>query len=292
MRFRREGFDDQRLVVLPDAVVRRALRHPLLRGLLPVAAGYFPAASRHLVRRQKPLPEAIVIICTDGRGWVRVAGGKAHNVGPGTLVFIPPGEAHAYGADAGDPWSIYWAHVRGGEVADFAELLGVHSRNPLAPLPREAADRLNLAEIHERLEEDYTLPNLLAAAARSRMVLAEIRRLQGRHLASTEADQVGRTIAWMREHLGQRASLPGLAKEAGMSAAHYSAKFRRQTGYSPVDYFLRMKIQHACRLLDTSLMRVHEVAAAVGYDDPFYFSRLFRRIMTKSPRAYRAAPKG
>jgi YesN/AraC family two-component response regulator len=53
-----------------------------------------------------------------------------------------------------------------------------------------------------------------------------------------------------------------------------------------------MKVQHACGLLDTSDLRIEEIAALIGYEDPFYFSRLFRRIMAKSPRDYRGAAKG
>src|SRR4051812_22586535 len=61
LRTRREGFANQKLVVLPEGVVRNALKVPLLSGLVPVAAGFFPAAERHLVERKQPLSDAIVI---------------------------------------------------------------------------------------------------------------------------------------------------------------------------------------------------------------------------------------
>lgn len=79
---------------------------------------------------------------------------------------------------------------------------------------------------------------------------------------------------------------------AGLSVPHYSALFRRRTGYAPMDYFLRLKIQRAGQLLDTSALRVAEVASEVGCDDAFYFSRLFKKITGQSPRDYRNVPKG
>ena len=72
---------------------------------------------------------------------------------------------------------------------------------------------------------------------------------------------------------------------------HYSDLFRRQTGYPPKDHFLRLKIQRACQLLDTTELRVVEVAEALGWSDAFYFSRCFRKIIGISPRAYRAVVK-
>jgi AraC-like DNA-binding protein len=90
----------------------------------------------------------------------------------------------------------------------------------------------------------------------------------------------------------RRAVLAELAREAGLSVPHYSAMFSRRTGLAPIDYFLRLKIQRACQLLETTAMLVEEVAAAVGCDDPFYFFRLFKKIMGHSPRAYRNIQKG
>lgn len=289
MRTRREGFANQRLVVLPEAIVSAALQHPLLRGFLLVAAGHFPTARGHRVKRAKPLPDGIVILCVAGRGWVRVGKGKALRVEAPALVHIPAGEAHEYGADESVPWIIYWAHLRGSQVKYIGQLFGFTLERPVIPLPPSQVD---FAEACDRLEEDYSSENLLAAAALLWAALIELHRLRTRQPGSEMPDPVGKTIRWMRKNPGERVALPWLARRAGLSVSHYSILFRTQTGFSPMDYFLRMKIQHACRLLDTSSLRVEEVGAAVGFEDPFYFSRLFRRIMGQSPRAYRALPKG
>jgi AraC-like DNA-binding protein len=291
-RKRREPFAHQKLVVLPEGVVRTALEIPLLSGLLPVAAGFFPAADGHFVERLNPLPEAIMILCVSGRGWVKVGRGKAQTVAPDSLALIAPGTVHAYGAEAVDPWSIYWAHFRGREVAEFFRLFGATRESAVVQLPAEAARRIVFRTIYERMEEDYTIPNLLSAAASLRSVLIELHWRQTRGGPPEKTDPIERTIIWMRGHVHERTDLSSLARHAGLSVAHYSELFRGRTGYSPVDYFLRMKVQHACGLLDTSDLRIEEIAALIGYEDPFYFSRLFRRIMAKSPRDYRGAAKG
>ncbi|MCX6938977.1 MAG: helix-turn-helix domain-containing protein [Verrucomicrobia bacterium] len=285
----REGFPGQHLVVLPGPVIQQAGRNALLADLFPTAAGFFPKAPGHLVERERGLVECIMIRVVSGAGWVRTR--ERHELGAGQWVLIPAGVPHAYGADETTPWSIQWVHFQGRASAAFAALLGAGTEVAVLAVPRSGAQNLDLARLYEGLEQGYTQPNLLAAAAQLRQVLTELecsRRL-GQPTSASEA--VAASLAWMSEHLAARADLGALAGAAGLSVPHYSDLFRRATGYPPVEHFLRLKIQRACQLLDTTDMRVHEVAAAVGWTDPFYFSRFFRKITGQSPRAYRQVVK-
>jgi AraC-like DNA-binding protein len=56
----------------------------------------------------------------------------------------------------------------------------------------------------------------------------------------------------------------------------------------PIDYFIHLKIQKACQLLYKDNIKVKEVAEAIGYEDPYYFSRLFKKYMNVSPEQYKA----
>ena len=62
---------------------------------------------------------------------------------------------------------------------------------------------------------------------------------------------------------------------------------KKKTGLSPMDYYIKMKIQYACQLLSQSDLKIKEVAEKIGYEDPYYFSRLFKQVMNKSPKDYR-----
>ena len=157
---KRENFPGQHLMVLPQSLVVEAERHPILRGLFLTAAGYFPEAPGHLVKRTHGLPEMILIACVAGRGWVTIGGGKKISVQTGEAIIIPAGIAHAYGADDELPWSILWAHFRGLDLDAFVQMLEVSEADPVLRLPPSSLEQLSLDELHRQLEAGYTLMNL------------------------------------------------------------------------------------------------------------------------------------
>ena len=290
---RREGFPGQHHVVLPPSVIRRAMQNPLLRGLMPTDAGFYPHADGHFVDRDGGAAGAVLLVCTAGSGFVRWKG-RQQEVTAGGVVLLPPSEAHVYGADDSDPWTLEWAHFTGGEVALWREaILGERPDSACLDLPPRMSATLGVARVHERLEVGYDEPQLLAASAALRWSLAELSRL--RHLPGnppTLIEAIESTAAWMREHLDQRFTLPDLAARARLSPSHFSVVFRRRFGYAPVDWLIRQRIQRACHHLDATDDKVEVVGRSVGFQDPYYFSRAFRRVMGVSPRRYRATIKG
>jgi transcriptional regulator GlxA family with amidase domain len=106
-------------------------------------------------------------------------------------------------------------------------------------------------------------------------------------IASEIAERIGRSIAYMVEHLDQPLQVSTLAAQASVSPSHYFALFKRQTGTAPIDFFIRLRMNHARELLESTCSSVKEVAATMGYDDPFYFSRVFKSVHRVAPAEYR-----
>jgi transcriptional regulator GlxA family with amidase domain len=102
--------------------------------------------------------------------------------------------------------------------------------------------------------------------------------------------KVQRSIAYMNEHLDQPLQVATLAALAEVSPSHFFALFKQLTGCPPMEYFTRLRMRQACRLLDSTSASVKEVAAALGYDDPFYFSRVFKLVNRVPPSRYRPKP--
>jgi AraC-like DNA-binding protein len=287
------GFPGQRLVLLPRSVVLTARSRPLLRGLLPTDVGYYPKAARHVAERPTGATQTILIYCAAGQGWCELDG-HPHAIGPGQLLVIPAGVPHAYGAAEPRPWTIFWAHVVGEQLPAYLEALGTNTAQPVVYLGEDTLLKTLFEEVLGELESGYTNLNLLYASQATAHLLGEIIRRRHQEPLGVPDPQrrIAQSITLMQSTLNKPLRIGQLAAIAGRPASSFARLFKSQTGYSPKDYFTRLKMHRACQLLDNSLLTVKETAFQVGYEDPLHFSRAFRRINGVSPTEYKERKKG
>jgi transcriptional regulator GlxA family with amidase domain len=112
------------------------------------------------------------------------------------------------------------------------------------------------------------------------------------HEQPSVQQKIAQTITYMKQHLNQTLQLDALATIANLSRSRYVELFKHQSGYAPIDYFIRLRMHRACQLLDTTDLSVKAIAMQLGYEDPLYFSRQFRKVNEKSPIEYRKLRKG
>ena len=107
----------------------------------------------------------------------------------------------------------------------------------------------------------------------------------------TRADErMARARAYIETHFAEPLCLDDLAARCGMGAQRFSYCFARVHRVRPMNLLISLRLEQAMRLLQTD-MRVKDVAHAVGYDDPLYFSRLFKRHYGCSPSEARRDPE-
>jgi len=288
-----EGFAGQRIVVLPRAVVAQAQEHPLMTGIIPTDVGHFPEATGHLRERPAGVDQAIFIYCTKGAGWCELSG-SYHPVKPGELLVVPPETGHVYGADEQQPWSIYWFHAKGSLLRAFLGELDISAESPVVRIGDDPQLLVLFEELLDVVAHGYTTLQLLyASQTLAHLIAAMIRDHRNlRQEGPGTQQKIAHTIAYMKQHLNQSLQLDMLAALANLSRSRYVDLFKRQTGYAPIDYFIRLRMHRACQLLDTTGTSIKEVAISLGYEDPLYFSRVFRSVNEVSPAKYRQMRKG
>jgi len=283
---RMRGFTGERISVLARPLVREALGLPLTSRLLVTDCGYFPHAADHLRSRAEGSPQAIVIVCVEGAGWCRTSSVRSE-VTAGRALVIPAGTPHEYGAAADRPWTIWWLHVGGDDVA---ELIGALT-GPVVPVGDVYHAVSLIDEVLTRMERDDSVRSRQAAAGAAWHLLALLAAGQT-GTPTGRGDAIQQAQQYLREHLGARTSVAELAALARLSPSHFAALFRRATGMGVLQYQTRLRMSRARELLDTTDQAIAEISRALGYADPFYFSRQFRSVHGTSPTAYRTQHKG
>lgn len=290
-----EGFPRQRLVIVPSSVLQRCEALPLIRDLYVTHIGSFPTAPNHYVERPAGAAEVVLIYCLSGVGSLDLGRGPIE-LTEGDAVVIPPATPHSYQAAHEDPWSVFWVHFSGERASEAMESIGVNQESPRLRVPDTARLRNVFEDLFANLNYNYTDAGLLATTAGLMRLLGEIALRRSSTTTADDgrpaADRVRRAVRFMERHVDKKLSLADVAAATGQSASHFGRLFRSQTGQSAIAYFLQLKIRKASGLLDQTEMSVKEVARAVGYDDPYYFSRLFKKLQGCSPSEYRRLVEG
>lgn len=289
----KEGFAGQRMIVLPRIIVNLMEDDPVCSSLHVTDIGYFPNAASHYVSRENPIDQYVFIYCADGEGWYSVDG-RRHVIMPNQFCVLPPGVPHAYGAGR-NPWSIYWIHYKGTQA-------GFYMPNSKGPVTMEsfsdgqtARSRHSLRvslflEIFNTLHRDLSIDNLRYSTSMLHHYLGA--RLYSSQHSPDERGESGRdhvvmeAVSYMEDNISSQLRLEDICSHVNYSPSHFSQLFRRAMGYSPLAYFNIMKIRKACSILASEDVRFNQLCHRVGISDPYYFSRLFSRVMGMSAKDY------
>jgi len=284
----REGFPGQRLVVVPPRIVAHGLRSPVCNLLFPTHIGRFNQAKYHFVERRHGSGQYILIVCLAGAGICKL-GSKIWQLEEGYAIILPPDAYHRYQADQERPWTIFWVHFLGTAAATYLQAMGITVGEPRFWIGDLAVVTDAFEETYRYVLSGYTDKDLFGLSTSLARLLGLCRvhqksSLLRRRLAE---DRVLQAIRYMRENVERPLALSDCAHSAGWSAAHFSLVFRRQTNLSPIQFFTRLKMSRACELLKTTDLSMQEIAMKIGFNDQFYFSRLFHRHLRMAPTAYR-----
>lgn len=286
----KEGFKGERSVSLPDDLLDAYSKEPLIGNLYIRKIGFFPKVKFHYVQKDKGCNYAMLIYCTEGKGWYRIKD-KTHPIERNQYIIIPSGVPYSFGADESDPWTIYWLHFRGKLSDSFFPTHPV----PASILPNDHSrlqDRIRLfEEIYNCFSMGYIKEYMIYSSACLYMFLTSFIYLeQYRHRAiptQKEYPLSARAIHYMQENIEHNITLEQLSAYFKYSPSHFSMLFQKEAGVSPINFFIRLKIQKACQYIELTNLKLSDIATKLGFEEPAYFSRLFTKVMGLSPSEYR-----
>lgn len=253
-------------------------------GLAVIGSGRQHA--RHAVTDRK-LPSFAVVLVERGQGWLEsAASGRLGLTGP-ALFWLFPNRVHSYGPDEGG-WNERWALFEGSFTRDFVRLRLIAERHPVVDLHHLDEMVRLFAKLHTDLLDDTNLGQASAASMLHRIVISAARQAaNGAAGRRHERPDMAVVVETLRQRAMQPLDLAAFAAEHGMSPATLRRRFTLETGLPPKAFQLRARMDHAKQLLATTDEKIETVAAMIGVDDPFYFSRVFHEREGCSPREFR-----
>lgn len=212
--------------------------------------------------------------------------GARRRILPGTAMLLAVPEEHCYRLPVrSDFWEYYYVSVNGGEAMRlFREFRRRHG--VLLELPPDAPAVRSVEELLCKLREGRVPDHLTASRLAYGFVISLLGSGQG-GAASGGGGLLPLIDRYCLDHMDEPVKVAELAEFAGLSFWHFSRRFKEETGETPRDYILKLKMAYALRRLQDTADSIKAIAMECGFADQSHFCKVFRRLFRETPEGFR-----
>ncbi len=244
-------------------------------------------------------PEGITTVHPGGRNdyqLIYIASGKGHFyfdgvehiVTKGHMVLFRPKEPLIYYYREEDKTDVYWVHFTGSEVENLLKLYSFPEKENIfftgvSPdyqwLYRQLIRELQL----RRANYEEMLSLLL-----KHIFLVINRYIKEQNVPGNDMiNEIERAVYYFNENYSRDITIEDYARERKISKNWFIHSFKKIMKVTPLHYILSLRISAAKTYLESTDKNITEISYAVGYDNPLYFSRIFKNFSGFSPSEYR-----
>ena len=276
------------------------LDYAVVDGDLPIRVVHVPKGTHPVLSfHDHSYCEIVIVVSGQAR---HILEGENVPISAGDVLLIHPGAVHAYDEARKmeivnltfDSSHLPLSLMDGCSMPLFRKIFPegekpYHSARPAAFL--EPEDLAKIVRMLRKLGDELKDPRpgkLFSSLALFMEILVFLSRKGGQSGREKRVDSlIGEVIRYMKGHYTENVDPEKLAAIAKMSGRSFFRHFRMNTGCSPVEYLLKLRLQHGCDLLVAGNASVSEIAALCGFYDSNYFCKQFRRAFGTSPREFR-----
>ncbi|MCY9665918.1 AraC family transcriptional regulator [Paenibacillus alginolyticus] len=219
--------------------------------------------------------------------------GEEYELGAGDSFVIEPEQLISYVSDETDPWHYCWIAFTGTQAAALVSSTGVNPLQPIIHTKRNRHIPVLFRHIQQALRAKKANAQLKSIGYLHLLLGEYCETLSASTLAGmvTEAESdriVQQAIHYLSTQYAEPITIELMAESLGYNRAYLSRMFKRHTKVTPVTFLLKLRVDKARLLLRERLeLTIEQIASSVGFYDPLYFSKQFRRWYGVSPSEYR-----
>lgn len=214
--------------------------------------------------------------------------GKEEIVSAGHMVLYKPEEIQKYVYYLEDNPEVFWIHFTGSDVKNILAYHGISLDEHVfycGVLPDYKA--LFRKIIQELQQCRYGYEDYIASLFNDILLLVDRQQHEQKKATGDVQEQIERAAAYFNENYNTKISIDDYAESLHISTNWFIHNFKQYTGMSPAQYILSLRMVNAQSLLERTTYNIKEISEIVGYENPLYFSRVFKKEIGKSPAQYR-----
>ena len=217
--------------------------------------------------------------------------GTVTEVSEGSMVLYSPHTPQQYAYYLDDKPEVYWLHFTGSEAPSLTREAGFWGNRIIYAGISSKYQELFLSVIREIQLTSPSFEELSALYLRQLFLLLKRIREEGGFKKTDIQKEMEKAVRFFHENLANNIEIEAYARELHMSTCWFIRSFKEYSGMPPGRYLTDIRIRKAKELLESTDYSVGEIGGIIGYENPLYFSRIFKKTAGVSPAEYRKAAR-
>lgn len=238
--------------------------------------------SYRTVTEGRILPEFQMVYVTSGEGIFK-SGGASYQVKPGSLMLLLPGTRHAYSPRFELGWYENWVGFKGSYFSGLMEEGYLSPENAFFEPGLHDSILSIYNHIFEEAQALRPLCQMKACASILFLISEVLTRERQKEQPSHCEEIVAKAKYLMESNIYNVINIADISGQLGLCPSRFNEIFKAYTSMTPYQYFINIKIHKAEHILEHEEISVKEAAYKMGFDDQYYFSRLFKKKTGVSP---------